>query len=221
MLLMLATISAVILALAAVASAQEIHFDTATAFTGTGGGASLRAKGEPTLTFESLDIDNGTISAGGTTGSMTLDFTGCHITVFGLTAKCHTKESALDNTVAVGATFHLITWKNAQGTVFPAILLTVGTFEIITAGSSNLHFEGNVIGTNTSPACGASSNKLTLSFTATANASGDVTQDHEVYTGSVYDLVARTGGGGGSPITAGLTAEATLTANQAGTLTCT
>jgi len=167
-------------------------------------------------TFESIDITNGTISAGGTTGTLTLDFTGCHTTVFGLTAKCHTAGSPVDNTFFVRAPFHLITWKNSAGTAFPAILLTVETFETINAGTSTLHFEGNLIGTITSPACNAVSKGLTLSFTATG-----ATQNHIAYTGKTYDLVARTGGGTGEPKTAGFNASATITTNTAGALTCT
>jgi hypothetical protein len=70
----------------------------------------LVTSGEPTITCESTDVTNGTISAGGPTGTM-LDFTGCHTSAFGLTAKCHTTGSAADNTIAPGGTFHMITWK--------------------------------------------------------------------------------------------------------------
>jgi hypothetical protein len=221
MLLALAVASAALFALPAFASAEEIHWDTAATFTGTGAGGTLKAKGEPTITCGGTDVTNGTISAGGTTGTMTLDFTSCHTFIFGITAKCHTAGSPLDNTIASSGTSHLITWKNTSGTAFPAVLVTTVTTEIICAGISSTHVEGNVIGTITSPACGTSSKTMTLSFTSSVNASGDVTQTHELYTGKNYDLVARTGGGGGTPITAGLEGDATLTANTAGTLTCT
>ncbi|HVD38193.1 MAG TPA: hypothetical protein VNC15_05120, partial [Solirubrobacterales bacterium] len=190
MLLALAVASAALFALPAFASASELHTDTATSFTGTGGPGSLKAKGEPTITCESADVNNGTISAGGTTGTMTLDFTGCHASVFGFTAKCHTTGSALDNTIASGGTFHLITFPVEK----PAVLVTANPTEITCAGISTTYVEGNIIGTITSPNCNTSSNTMTLSFTATVNGSGDVTQDHELYTGNFYDLVARTGG---------------------------
>jgi hypothetical protein len=171
---------------------------------------------EPTITCEIVDVNNGVITPGGTTGSMSLDFTGCHASVFGLTAKCHTTGSALDNTIASGGTIHLITWKNSSGTAFPAVLVTAVTTEIICAGISTTHVEGNLIGTITSPKCGETSNKLSLSFSAT----GPV-QNHILYTNNPYDLISRTGGGGGTPKTAGLNASPTITMNTSGKLTCT
>ncbi|HVD39352.1 MAG TPA: hypothetical protein VNC15_11020 [Solirubrobacterales bacterium] len=212
MLLALAVVSAGLFAVPTVALANEIHFDTATTFTGTGGASSLVTSGEPTITCESIDYSNGTLSAGGTTGTMTLVYTGCHTSVFGFTAKCHTTGSAADNTVVSGGTLHIFT----SFAVAPRILVTMNPTEIICAGISNTYVEGSLIGTITSPACGTSSNKLTLSFAATGS-----TQNHLEYTGSNYDLIARTGGKTGSPLTSGLTGTASLTANTAGTLTCT
>jgi hypothetical protein len=211
-LLALAVASAALFALPPAASAAELHLDTATSFTGTGGASSIVAESEPTITCESTDVTNGTISAGGTTGTFHLDFTGCHASVFGLTAKCHTTGSALDNTTTASGTFHIIT----QSSSLIVILLTIAPSEIICAGISSTYVEGNVIGTITSPKCGETSSKLSLSFSATGS-----TQNHLEYTGKKYDLIARTGGSGGTARTAGLNGTSTLTANTAGTLTCT
>jgi hypothetical protein len=211
-LLALAVVSAALFALPAIASAAEIHLDTATTFTGTGGAGSLVAEGEPTITCESTDANNGVINAGGTTGSMVLVFTGCHTSVFGFTAKCHTTGSALDNTIASGGTWHIF----KSFAVAPDILVTANPTEVICAGISSTYVEGNIIGTITSPKCGESSNKMSLSFSATGS-----TQNHLAYTGKNYDLLARTGGSGGTARTAGLNSTATLTSNVAGTLTCT
>jgi hypothetical protein len=210
MLLALAAASFALFALPALASAQEIHLDTAATFTGTGGAGSLVAEGEPTITCESTEVNNGTISTGGTTGTMNLDFKGCHTSVFGLTAKCHTTGSAADNTVASGGTFHLI--KLANGS--PAVLVTANTTVVVCAGISNTHVEGSIIGTITSPACEASSSTMTLNFTRTG-----FTQDHELYTGASYGLTATTIGGSAKP--AALNTEVTLNADAVGTLTCT
>jgi hypothetical protein len=216
MLLALAVVSAALLALPAFASALELHYDTVTSFTGTGGSGNLVASEEPTITCEKTDVIEGVISAGGTTGSMTLDFTGCHTSVFGLTAKCHTSGSALDNTIQTKGTFHLITIEPNV----PGVLVTTTPVEIICATISSTYVEGNIIGTVTSPKCGETSNKMTLSFSATGS-----TQNHIKYTGLPYDLLARTGGPSGTARTAGLNTSATeppvLTANTAGTLTCT
>jgi hypothetical protein len=212
MLLALAVASAALFAFPALASAAENHLDTATSFTGTGGAGSLVAESEPTITCESHHVEKGTISAGGTTGTMTLDFTGCHATIFGLTAKCHTTGSALDNTIASSGTFHFIT----SPPNVAAVLVTTTPTDIICAGISNTYVEGNIIGTVTSPKCGETSNKMSLSFSATGSK-----QNHLEYTGKNYDLIARTGGSGGTAKTAGLNGTSTLTSNVAGTLTCT
>jgi len=221
MLLALAVASAALFALPAFASAEEIHLDTATTFTGTGPAGTLVASGEPTISCTTTDVTNGVINAGGTTGSMTLDFTGCSApNPLGGTAPCKSKEAPLSNTIATKGTFHLITWKNTSGTAFPAVLVTAETteFECSVFGFSIItHVTGNVIGTITSPKCGESSNKMGLSFSATGS-----TQNHLEYTSTKYDLIAKTGAGGsGEPRTAGLNSTATLTANTAGTLTCT
>jgi len=224
MLLALAVASAALFALPAFASAEEIHWDTSTTFTGSGAAGALKAKGEPTIGCGSIDVTNGTVSAGGTTGSMTLDFTGCSApNPLGGTAPCKSKGAPLNNTIASKSTYHLITWKNTPGAAFPAALVTVETteFECSVFGFSIVtHVEGNVIGTITSPVCGGSSNKLTLSFKETTDSSGNPTQEHELYTGHLYDLIGRTGAGG-TPVTAALEGEVTLTENTAGTLTCT
>jgi hypothetical protein len=219
MLFALPVASAALLALPAFASAEEIHFDMATSFTGSGGGGSLVAEGEPTITCENTDVPNGTISPGGTTGTMVLDFTGCHATLFGITAPCKTTGAPLSNTVASGGSFHLI---QIGKTTVPGVLVTANTTElecknVLTGKFIITHVTGNIIGTVTSPACNAESSKLVLSFSATGS-----TQNHLEYTGTKYDLIARTGAGGtGEPKTAGLNASVTLTANAAGTLTCT
>jgi hypothetical protein len=216
MLLALALASAALFALPTFASAEEIHFDTATTFAGDGGASSLVATGEPTVTCASTDVNDGSISAGGTTGTMTLDSTGCHLIVLGVTGHCRTKGSITTNTISSGETFHLITIK----TSVPGVLVTFNTTEIECDNPLSppnpvfIHVEGNLIGTITSPACNAESKEMKLSFSTTGS-----TQNHLEYTGKKYDLLAKTGGG--SQLTAGLNLSATVTMNAAGKLTCT
>src|SRR5690242_9000678 len=115
MLIALTAISAALFLPAAIASAQEIHNEPGNqAFTLAGGAGEIRASGEPTYTCESTD-GSGT-QTNSTTGTMSFDFTGCHINVLGFTVKCRSAGSPLDNTIATGGTYHLITWKNASGT---------------------------------------------------------------------------------------------------------
>ena len=208
MLLALAVVSAAALALPGVASAQEAHIEGPTSFTGTGSAGTLAATGEPTITCESTDVTNGRISAGGTTGDLGLDTTGCHTTVFGFTAKCRTTGSALDNTILSSGTFHVITVNNK-----PGILVTATPTTVVCAGISTIAVSGNIIGTITSPACGVPSTTMTVVFSATG-----AVQNHKSYTGVNYNLTAQTSGG--SALEAGLTSTATLN-SAAATISCT
>lgn len=199
----LVVFAATMLAPSGGATAQEMHVEGVTGFTGTGGPSTLVASGEPTITCESTDVSNGVVNAGGTTGSMELGFTGCHAIVLGFTVKCHTTGSAADNRINTAGTFHAV---DLQFHTY-GFLLTVSTTESICAGISNTHIEGNaVIGTKASPECGGfGGTTLTLSFSATGS-----TQNHIAYTGVNYDLKTKTSGG--SSLTAGLNSTITLTA---------
>jgi hypothetical protein len=187
MLLTTAVASVTMFALPAASSAQEIHLEGIEKSTGDATAESLTAKGEPTFTCETGDV-TGTVSAGGTTGTLAFDFTGCHITVFGLTAKCRTSGSALDNTMKTSGTFHLITITSG-----PALMVTLAPLDIVCAGMANMVYQGDVIGTITSPKCGESSATLTVNF---ASAGSPNIQAHDVYTGVTHTLTETTGSGG-------------------------
>jgi hypothetical protein len=208
MVLTLAVSSAAFFALPAMASAQEIHLEPAENFTIAGSGGEFRASGEPTITCTGTS-GSGSYNAGSTTtGTATLDFTGCHTAVFGFTASCNTSGAA-SGTMASSGTFHLITISSGVS----GVLLTTSPTTIICAGSSNIRITGNVIGTITSPKCGESSKVVTLSFTATGS-----TQNHLSYTGTKYDLFSSTGT---ELVTSALVGSATNTQSTAGKLNCT
>jgi hypothetical protein len=209
MLLALAVASMTMFALPAASSAQEIHLEGITSFSGDATAGTLVAFEEPTITCETGHV-TGTASAGGTTGEISLDFTNCHTTVFGFTAKCRTAGSALDNTIKTAGTYHLITTSDG-----PAILVTTETVTIVCAGISSTIVHGNVIGTITSPACGATSNLMTINFTGTGTS-----QDHKLYTGVNYDLTATTGEGGAAK-TAALNTLTHVESPAEGKLNCT
>jgi hypothetical protein len=196
-------------ALPAAASAQEIHLEGITSFQGTAGASSFTAEGEPVITCDGADVE-GTVSAGGTTGNINFDFTGCHTTVFGLTTNCRTSSSPLDNTIKSSGAFHLIT--NSSGK--PGMLVTPVVTTIICAGITNMITGGNIIGTITSPACGTESNELITKF----NSTGAV-QEHTLYTGSTYALTLRTGEN--APKVAGLTSIIATKSATKGKLNCT
>jgi hypothetical protein len=211
MLLAVAAVSAAILAIPGTAMGLEDHLKGTTSFTGTGGPGSLTATGEPTITCESTEVKNGVVETGGTTGSAILIFKQCHATIFGLTAKCRTTGSSLDNEIQSSGTYHIITDKTNN---FIAILFTAKTTTVVCAGISTITVAGNVIGTITSPACGVASKELKLKFIAPGG-----TQEHLLYTGNKFDLTAQTSGG--SVLTAGLNSEVTLNSPTSATIECT
>jgi hypothetical protein len=209
MLLALAVTSFAMFALPAAASAQDVHLEGVTSFSGNAGAGSLTAENEPVITCESGDVE-GTVSGGGTTGEISLDFTGCHTTVLGLTAKCHTNLSPLDNTIKSSGVFHLGT----IGASKPGIIVTPVVTTVICAKISNTITGGQIIGTITSPACGTKSASMTTKFAATGAA-----QEHTEFTGTTYNLTAQTEGG--TVKKAGLVSTATVTSATEGTLNCT
>jgi hypothetical protein len=213
MLLALAVASVAMFALPAAASAQEIHLEGVTSFSGTAGPNTFSAEGEATFTCESADV-SGTVSAGGTTGELSYDFTGCHMTVFGITAKCRTAGSVLDNTIKSAGTFHLITISSGV----PGILVTPVVTTIACAGISNTFIGGTTIGTitdsSTSLTCSRESTELVTKFTATGSG-----QDHKTYTGAAYNLTSQTSGG--AVKNAGLVSTTTSKSATKGKLNCT
>src|SRR4051794_36177106 len=118
MMLALAVASMTMFALPAASSAAELHLEGIEKFTGDATAETLSAEGEPAITCETADV-TGTVSAGGTTGTISYDTTGCHTTIFGITAKCRTVGSPLDNTIKSAGTTHFITTTDG-----PAILVT-------------------------------------------------------------------------------------------------
>jgi hypothetical protein len=209
MLLALAVASVTMFALPAAASAQEFHWEGVSSFTGDVTAGTFAAEGEPTFTCETGDVE-GTVSAGGTTGTLAFDFTGCHTTVFGFTAKCRTAGSPLDNTIKTSGTIHMITTSDG-----PAMLITFDTKTVVCAGISNTITHGNVIGTITSPKCGIASKTMTINFAGSGNV-----QEHKLYTGVNYDLTTTTGEGGAAKTTA-WNALWHIETTTAGTLNCT
>jgi hypothetical protein len=97
------------------------------------------------------------------------------------------------------------------------ILITPEHTTITCAGIGNtITVTGNLIGTITSPECGQSSTKLTISF----NSSNGPTQEHTSYTGVSYHLTSQTTPSG-TVKEAGWTAVTTIESTTVGTLDCT
>jgi len=221
MLLALAVVSAAAFAVPAGASAAELHLTNVTSFSGTFGTGSLTAKEEPVVTCGEAANQNhvtGTVSAGGTTGEITLDFTACHIVVLGITLPCHSTGAPVENTIASKGVYHLITVDHeTPGGVIdhnPAILVTPVATKVECKNTQPINVAGNVIGTITSPACGVASNNMTIKFSASG-----ATQEHKLYTGVNYNLTSQTGTG--TIKEASQVSESTTSSATAGTLDCT
>lgn len=217
MLLALTVVSAALFAVPGMAAATEIHLEpgTGTTFTGTGEGGNLRAAGEPTITCEKTQHASGELTSN-TTATLVLDFTECHIIVTGVTLKCKTAGAVVPNTITTTNVAHLITIDTINK---PGVLVTP-PFPTIICGSGlserKIQVDGNgVIGTITSPSCGASSATLTVNFGVK-----EEKQEHMLFTGTKYDLSVTTEPST-TQVTAALEGEATLTAAKVLKLNCT
>jgi hypothetical protein len=214
--MLLALAVAAMFALPAAASAQEAHISGVTTFSGHAPGGTLQASGEPTIK-STATVVTGTFT-NTTTGNISLEFTGSSAEFLGIKGECHTVKNGVSDgsgVIRTSGVFHVITINNK-----PAILVTPATTTLVCAGFSRVEVRGSVIGTITSPACGAKSKTLVTAF----NSNGTSTQEHITYTGSPFDLIAETEDSGATdnkPATAGLTTTATLTSTTEGTLECT
>jgi hypothetical protein len=218
--MLLALAVAALFALPSAASAEEIHFTNVTTFSGTGGPGALQAVGEPKISCSATKVENGKFDTGSsTTGSMDLHFTGCAAEFLGIKGNCNTSGAA-SGTIKAGGTFHLITFVNSKSEKKPAILVTPATTTIICIGFSRVDVTGSIIGTIESPACGTSSTIMKVVFNQAAGK-----QEHLLYTGKEYDLIAHTENSAGELTgasgTAGLEGTVTLTSPTSGTLDCT
>jgi hypothetical protein len=191
LLLALAVVSAAMLAVPALASAQTAHIDVAENFTIAGGASTLNETGGLTLTGTGV-TGSGTFT-NTTTGTATLKFSGVTESIFG--TKCgSTAQGHAENTGVVTTTdltFHLI----MLATNKPGVLLTPNAETGVFAHFRCLGIEktvtgSGIIGTITSPACGVASKTATVSIRKATNGH----QEHKLYTGVTYDLHSNSSG---------------------------
>jgi hypothetical protein len=214
--MLLALAVAAVFALPSAASAQEIHFKNVTSFTGSGPASTFTAANEPKISCTSSTVTGSFESGSTTTGTYHALYHGCTAEFLGIKGSCNTAGSPSGTITAVG-TFHIITTPSNK----PATLYTWKTTTNLCIGFSRVEVTGNgVIGTITSPACGASSKEMKVSLEAEGS-----TQKHIEYTGTKYDLSADTenekGETTGANGTAALSGSATLSSATTGTLECT
>lgn len=196
----LAAFSAALFALPAVAAAQEMEVDPGapTQFTIAGGASNFTAAGEPTITCETIGGEGEALSK--TTGTIHLDFKGCHTVLFGITKPCRSFNAPLNNTISFSEIVHFITFNNK-----PAALLTPEFATVICEGFKQIKIGGNgLIGTITAPACGIEAKLMTIKFGVAAGKQEDM-----LYTSVNYDLTFTTEGA--AAVTAAFQGEITLT----------
>lgn len=216
MLLALGALTALALAaLPAVASAAPT-VDPASgkfplSFTSTGGASELRTEGANPVKCLS---NHGTGKyTSGTTGEITLTFTGCSFE--GITC---TTSGQTSGTIKTGTSvFHNVYLNSAKTT--PGVLITPptgGTFATFVCGIGTITVTGNgVLGHLQSPGCGVKGKTGTLNFSAT----GAIQTYRQVEeAGTIYSLT--TSIFGGSPKTSSMVAHGTVTTAEEYTLTC-
>jgi hypothetical protein len=215
-LLALAAVSAAMLAVPALASAQTAHIDVAEPFTISGGAYTLNETGGLTITGTSISGTGTFINT--TTGTMTLKTSGVTESIFGTkcgsTAQGHTESSGVVTTTEL--TFHLI----MLATNKPGILITpnaaTGVFKHFKCLGIEKTVTGNgLIGTITSPGCGVASKTATVSIRRASAGH----QEHKLYTGVNYSM--HTNSSGNPTASYDIPGNATLTFANARKIECT
>jgi hypothetical protein len=217
----LAVVSAAMFALPAIASAGTPTIDPGgTSFASTFGLSTLGAKEEPTITCEGENHLTGTFNGAGgnaTGGTISLDYTKCHLVVLGFTIGCKTTGAPLNNTIALTNIAFDLTYSTDSKTK-PALLITNLSTQVQCGSTTPLNITGGLMGTITAPACGEKFKTATMLFSSTANV-----QDHMQITGTgtKVDLLTETNGSG-TKQTSGLNTNLTVQLNEAkeATLTC-
>jgi hypothetical protein len=184
MLLVLAAVSAAVLALPAMASALvPLHTSKLQTGTVSGGAFTFSKTGGTTVTCETTT--GTTTSTTTTTGTLVLLFHGCKSSGI----SCNSTGQPAGTIETTVLTYHLLTLTEKK----PGILLTpnesTGVIGHFTCSFLSFTWEGNgLLGTITSPECGKSSTSSTWSFKAT----GLGVQQHTTVEGTAtkYQLIS-------------------------------
>jgi len=218
-LLALAAVSAAMLALPALASAQSWHLDSTTSFSVSGSGG--------TATF----TEGGSVSCSSTTGSGTFSTTtagSVSLTLHGCTGPfgfACTSPGQSSGTITTSASFDGIMVTSSASEKKAGVLFTPTQsaeptpglkqfVEISCLGISIKMFGKGMIGTISSPACGVASSTVTVVFSSSSTGH----QEDKTYTGTTFDLQGTITE---SHPTYSLDATATITNANTRTRTCT
>lgn len=208
-------VSVAILAVPGVAAAGSPQVDPGAGlqWAGTGTSLTLSSSGEQTLTCEQIDVQGEFY--GPSSGAMAADLTGCHTVFFGLTTKCHTLGSPLDNTIQMQENVFDTTYLT-DGKGKPGLIITP-PFPTVICGSTNFQIEGiGVLATLVGWECG----KTVLGATLSYKAAGSV-QEHQTVTATgpaEWSLEERTKGK--LPVKAVLSVQIPISFSKSATLTC-
>lgn len=219
MLLALSAVAAALFALPAVASATPAHISAAENFTVTKGAVSALGLLE-TTGGEKVECAGGVSGTGTfentTTGTITLEFSGCANACQSSAAEGGTPVANQIRTTALP--FHLITGSTTNAAILITPNAATGVFAHFNCafGFVQRTVKGNgVIGTITSPNCGAAAAKTgVVKFEQTAGV-----QKHTTYTGVTYGLTS--GPPAGPFVPAGEQAEGQLHFANAKSIVCT
>jgi hypothetical protein len=219
MLLALATVSAAMFAMPAVASANWGVDPVNQTFTGTsevGTVGFLSAAGEPTITCEGPDHGSGAWT-NGTEGTFTMHLTKCHHVVLGFTIECKTAGAPLNNTVHVPGTFKNVTVTVGGVAGKRGITMTPNVTTVQCGATKPMTITGTIIGliTDVPEGCDVTDSEATLEFLISGGKQAPMRTD-----GSVIDddLFLQTEGG--SKVTAALESKSIIKTPTPTTFTC-
>ncbi len=171
--------------------------------------------GEPTITCDGPQHVTVKYDGSGTTGSMAIDYTGCHYVVLNFEVKCKTAGAPEANTVLIGGTFHNVTVGTA-GT--RGVFVTTNKAVLECENTKKISLEGTLVGTVTKPngACGSLKTKVLQWSIGVVGES----QEHNNIIGSetTFGLTAATEGRSAVPFAE--EASGTFEALEGVTITC-
>lgn len=193
--------------------------DSDITISGSSEGAEVHTFYLSTIACAKDDV-SGTISAGGKSGTMVLDLTGCHLLSMGFTYPCHSASAPLSNTISFAGSFATTYVTDAK--TKPGIKFTIPSTQII-CGLQNagiVTLSGSSLGTLSAPACGAESTKGTVNFKVVTAIPEAPQEEHRQITGTGPFVDWASTAGPESKSTAGLTVDLSLQFSKSIKVTC-
>ena len=178
-------------------------------FAGSGEGAVVHTVWMGNISCQKADV-SGTINTGGKSGSMTIHLTGCHVINLGITTPCQSISAPLSNTIKLAGTFE--TTYLTDGKTKPGIKFTIASTPIgcgFGSPQTVATLSGSALATLSAPACGAASNKGTISFVS----------DLQI-TGTGPSIAWTSTSKSGTEATGGLSASLAIEFSKSTTITC-